>query len=276
MIQESIEAYHANQAVSHSKLETFRRRPALYYKKYIQKSLPEIEPSVAFRIGSAVHCAVLEPTTFTSRYAVKPEGIDRRTKIGKEDYAAFEAGANGKTIISGEDLSLVQSMTEAVRDNPIAAQLLENGTPEISWRTDGKISLQCRTDWFSQTGCELTNGRGYIVDLKTIDSLDDSYRGFERAVFSYGYHRQAGFYLPLVTEKLGIPIHDSYFIAVEKCEPFGVAVYRLSDEAVACGQDETIKDLQRLKSCIESGVWPNIDPVVRSVELPKWYTKEEQ
>jgi exodeoxyribonuclease VIII len=118
----------------------------------------------------------------------------------------------------------------------------------------------------------LSGGRPYVADLKTVESLDsDSFRNFERAVFNFGYHRQAGFYLPLITEILGSPVFDFFFIAVEKVEPYGVAVYRLSDAAIARGQDETVSDLIRLKSCQDSQQWLNIEPSLREIGLPKWY-----
>jgi len=37
-MSETIEQYHANPAISHSKLECYRRRPALYFKKYVARS----------------------------------------------------------------------------------------------------------------------------------------------------------------------------------------------------------------------------------------------
>ena len=47
MIIETNEVYHSNPAVSHSKLETFRRRPALYYKRYIAQEIQPEAPSAA-------------------------------------------------------------------------------------------------------------------------------------------------------------------------------------------------------------------------------------
>ena len=277
MIQESGADYHANPAISHSKLECFRRRPALYYKKYIAKTIEREEPSTAFRVGSAAHCSVLEPTEWAKRYAVKPEGIDRRTKDGKEKWAQFEEQNAGKTIIDQDEAATVLKMRDAVFENKLGAQLLGRGVPEATWRTGGSMPLQCRSDWFNPDGCELTEGRAYVADLKTVESLDDeSFSNFERAVFRWGYHRQAGFYLPLISELWSKPVFDFVFIVVEKCEPFGVAVFKLTDDAVALGQDETVADLRDLKRCIDNDTWPNIDPVVRELGVPAWYRKEAQ
>lgn len=274
MITESNEVYHANTAISHSKLELFRRRPISYYRRFVAKTLARPETTEAFRIGSAAHCAVLEPEEFGNRYAQRPEGIDRRTKDGKVAFAQFEAENVGKVIIDSGELGDVREMVAAVNHHPLASQLLAAGKPELTWRVEpkGSLALQCRTDWFNLAGCELSQGRPYVADLKTVESLDsDAFRNFERACFSFGYHRQAGFYLPLITEITGSPVFDFFFIAVEKVEPFGVAVYRLSDAAIARGQDETITDLVRLQSCLASNVWPNLDPGLREIGLPKWY-----
>ena len=271
---ETNEQYHANEAISHSKLELFRRRPISYYRRFIAKTVARPETTEAFRIGSAAHCTVLEPATFWSRYALRPEGIDRRTKDGKIAFAEFEAANVGKTVITQDEAGAVQEMKAAVQHHPLASQLLAAGKPELTWRVEPKdsLALQCRTDWFNPAGCELSGGRPYVADLKTVESLDsDAFRNFERACFSFGYHRQAGFYLPLITEITGAPVFDFLFIVVEKAEPYGVAVYRLSDAAIARGQDETITDLVRLQSCLASNVWPNLDPALREIGLPKWY-----
>jgi exodeoxyribonuclease VIII len=115
-------------------------------------------------------------------------------------------------------------------------------------------------------------GRPYVVDLKTVESLDsDTFRNFERACFGYGYHRQAGFYLPLITEITQQPVFDFFFVAVEKCEPFGVAVYKLTDEAIGRGQDETVEDLIKLRKSYAENSWPNIDEGLIEIKLPKWY-----
>jgi len=274
MISESNEVYHANEAISHSKLELFRRRPISYYRRFIAKTVARPEPTEAFRLGSAAHCAVLEPATFWDRYALRPDGIDRRTKDGKIAFAEFEAANAGKTIITQDEGWSVQEMTAAVLLHPLASQLLAAGKPEISWRVSpaNSLALQCRTDWFNPAGRELTGKRPYVADLKTVESLDaDAFRNFERACFNFGYHRQAGFYLPLITEILGSPVFDFYFIVVEKAEPYGVAVYRLSDAATARGHDETITDLIRLQACVKSEQWPNLPNELREIGLPKWY-----
>ena len=275
-MSESIEQYHANPAISHSKLECYRRRPALYYKKYVAKTLPPSEDTGAFRLGSAVHCAVLEEKQFSARYIQKPD-CDRRTKEGKIQFAEFSAQHADKTLLDADEMSQVVQMREAIAAHPLASQLLADGLAETTWRKEQPNALgalQCRTDWFSSLGCELSDFKPYVLDIKTVESLDsDAFRNFERAAFNYGYHRQAGFYLPLINEIFQWSVSRMYYVAVEKCEPYGVAVYTLSDDAIAKGQDENIADLVRLKRSLETNEWPNIDPTLHELKLPAWYAK---
>ena len=276
MSAETIEAYHANPAISHSKLECYRRRPALYYKKYVAKTLPPPEDTSAFRLGSAVHCAVLEEKQFSARYIQKPD-CERRTKEGKIQFAEFAAQHADKTLLDADEMQQVVAMREAIAAHPLASQLLGDGLAETTWRKEQPNALgalQCRTDWFSSLGCELSDGKPYALDIKTVESLDsDAFRNFERAAFNYGYHRQAGFYLPLINEIFQWSVSRMYYVAVEKAEPYGCAVYTLSDDAIARGQDENIADLVRLKRSLEMNEWPNIDPTLHELKLPAWYTK---
>jgi hypothetical protein len=276
MIKEPIEAYHSNPAISHSKLELFRRRPVLYYKRYIAKTLPEQEQSPAFRMGSAVHCAVLETKTYHDRYATKPEGIDRRTKEGKAAYAEYEARHAGKTLISSEEQDAVDNIYEEISNHPVASQLLGEGLPELTWRTKGPIALQCRTDWFRESASVLGDGP-LVVDLKTTESLDDeAFSNFERSAFKFGYHRQAGFYCSLISELTGKPVTKFAFLVVEKQEPYGIRIFSLSERAIILGQEETVADLKRIKNCLDLGAWPNLAEDVRILHIPKWYGGQDQ
>lgn len=268
-----IEEYHAAESISHSKLEVFRRRPALYKKRFIDKSSKR-EESPAFTVGSALHCAVLEPGEYPHRYVLKADGIDRRTKDGKAKWEAFCEAHAGKVVLDREDADLVAEMVDAVVKNPTAAQLLRGGEAEVSWRASAKSlphPMQCRTDYFNAKGCDLSNGRPYVADVKTVDSLDGAeFRNFDRAFVNFGYHRQCGFYLPLLQD-CGVVCWDFFFIVVEKCEPFGCVVYKPDEQAVSRGIDENVSDLARLASCYLKNDWPNMPAGVQTIGLPSWY-----
>lgn len=270
----SAEDYHASECISHSKLEVLRRRPALYKRTYIDKTVTR-EETRAMVVGQALHCLTLERAHFESRFAVKPDDIDRRTTAGKSFWLAFCERNKGKLILDGEEHAQVVSMRDAIIEHPLAWELLREGEPEVTWRAKANtlpVPLQCRTDWFNENGCELSEGRPYVADVKSVDSLDcEEYRNFERAFVNLGYHRQCGFYLPLLQD-CGATCWDFFFIVVEKKEPFGCAVYKPNEDAVSRGMDETLSDLSHLSECYARNLWPNMPTTLQEIGLPLWYT----
>lgn len=274
----SSESYHEADAIGHSKLEVFRRRPALYRQMFIDRTTPR-EETRAMVVGQALHCAVLEAPTLEQRFAVRPEGIDRRTNVGKAAWEKFCGEANGKKILDGDEAGMVRRMAKAICEHPTASKLLTGGEAEVTWRARANtlpIPLQCRTDYFNGAGCELSGRRPYVVDLKTVETLDgEEFRNFERAFVSRGYHRQVGFYCPLLTD-CGVTCWDFYFVAVEKQQPFGCAVYQPNEDAVARGMEETVRDLERLAQCYRTGDWPNMPEEVQEIRLPEWYVRQQQ
>lgn len=264
ILDESNADYHACQAVSHSKLETFRRRPILYRKQYIDGTL-EKPTSAAFAMGSALHCAVLEPGEFSRRYIQRPN-IDRRTKEGKAAYEAFVADNEGKEVLDGDDFSTVLAMRRSIQLHASAQKLLQQGEAEVTWRVAHAglpVPLQCRTDWVNPKG-------GYIADVKTVSSLGSDDMEFARTVAAFGYHRQAAFYLDILA-KCGLTDLSWYFIVVEKCEPFGTIVFKLDQSALEVGANENGNDLFRLCRAYAENIWLNTPEDIQSISLPGWY-----
>ena len=73
------EDYHADtSAISASGLKLFMRSPAHYYATYLDPNRIERSPTPAMRVGTATHCAILEPERFSAEYIALPEGLDRR------------------------------------------------------------------------------------------------------------------------------------------------------------------------------------------------------
>ena len=258
ILDESSFAYHSNEAISHSKLKTFRKRPLLFKKRYIDKLLAP-ENSAAFTLGSALHCSVLEPNEYAIRYVIAPD-VDRRTKAGKEEWAAFQAENAGKEVVSREDAELVKRMAEACRSHRLAADLMSEGEAEVTWRVqmDG-LTLQARTDWVNTKG-------GYILDVKTTEYLSD----FARMAVNFGYHRQAAFYTTLLA-KLGHTNVDFYFLVVEKKEPYGTVLFKADADFLAKGYEENREDLAKLAQSYATGVWPNAPEQLMNLSLPAWY-----
>ena len=245
--------YHADPAVSASHLHAVAKSPQAYWARFLDPNRPAVEPTAAMRFGSLTHCAVLEPDDLLQRYGVAP---DRRTKTGKEQAEAMTA--SGIEPVSQADLTTALSIAAAVRNHPVAAELLATGRAEQSfWWNDMDTGLRCkcRPDWYYGTT---------VVDLKT--TLDASPSGFARSVANYRYHVQAAHYLR------GLHGAERFvFIAVEKTYPYAVGVYELDDAAMNEGYTLRRRDMRRIQTCHAGARWPGFtDDYVAELSLPRW------
>jgi len=259
------DAYHAHPAISKSGLDLIARSPLHFWARYLDPNRVPTEPTAAMRLGTAVHTHVLELDQWQQRYITAPEGIDRRYKVGKEAWAAFEAQSEGRTVISREDADLVMKMGRSVFGHPAAAMLLGlPGKAETThmW-TDAATGLQCkcRPDWLTDDGL-------LIVDPKTTENA--SPREFARSIAEWRYHVQAAWYLDGLEQTTGIRPEQFIFICVEKKAPFACAVYAADAEMIAAGAQTAARDLEVLATCKAADAWPGYNNQIEPISLPAW------
>jgi hypothetical protein len=218
------------------------------------------------RLGTALHTHVLELDQWDQQIAVAPQ-CDRRTKAGKEAFAAFEADAAGKTVITAEDAEVVMQMGRSIMRHPGAAMLLGlAGKAETThmW-TDATYGLECkcRPDY-------LTNDGTIVVDLKT--TRDASPRGFRHSITSFRYHVQAGWYLHGIEQFTGKRPDQFIFVCVETTAPYAVAVYAADAEMIERGYQQAMEDLGKLAVCKAADNWPSYSDQIEPISLPDWMT----
>lgn len=239
------------------------------------------EPTPAMKFGSALHTAVLEPEKFDNEFCVAGQCEATVKSTGKRCGNAgtifdgggwlcgvhgkgVEAQGVGKTIISQGDKDSIENIVRAISFNRAAKSILdsyghnevsaffkhpETGT-ECKLRTDG-----IRPEW------------GAAFDVKTIDNA--SPREFERAIAKWRYDAQAAFYQDGLAQ-VGITIGHFVFIVVEKSAPYGVATYRLMDEAIQAGREAYLHDLRIYAECERTGIWPGYDSEFQDITIPRW------
>jgi len=265
-------AYHAGPGVSQSTLKAFKLSPA-HGKAQMDK---HSEPTAAMKLGTAVHCAVLEPKRFDSLYVGAPD-IKRNSNAGKEAYAAWASENVGKEIIDGDDLALVKKMREAVRAHEVAATLTTGVIEQAAYWIDETTGLLCK--------CKpdaIVFEQGVILDLKTTND-DATEKAFGKAVGNYGYHIQAAFYLDGVKEALKqSSVVDSrsvglqstperfVFLVVEKSAPHGVALFELDFSDLCIGREAYKKYLQELAICQMENYWPSYRQGIQTIKIPTW------
>ena len=279
--------YHASPALGVSKLKIFRHSPALYFGRFISKTIPPPEPTPALLFGSAAGALILEGrSVYDTQYYTVPEGVGRVRKEDKETRATLEARNPGKQALNFADAVAIEQMNRNVHAHHLAGPLLAACKPEITWRIRGEhFHVQVRTDAFSEEGCEVTEGVPFIADLKTIAELpDDDPEVISRQIMTFAYHLQAVIYRSVVAEVL--KFRDGfqppfYFVFVAKEPPYAVKVVELDQTALDLGFRQVSDTIHRLTECHKTGRWPlswdDMSPTkkVPSVALPAYYLKRE-
>ena len=234
------------------------------------------EASAAMELGTAVHAIALEGQAAFARVCELPpeeKAASPYTNAGKAWRA--EVRAAGRIPITDLDLEKIEAMHAALGQHRAAAQIFEAVPDEdreivIAWETQrgpGGIKCKLRADmiWTTPT-------RRVVVDLKT--TRDASPAGFAKSVANFGYHMQAAHYLDGVRNAFGGEV-DFVIIAVENVAPYAVAVYRLTDDAIAQGHIERDRALYKYKAYQDN---PDAAPEgypqhIQELYLPAWAFK---
>lgn len=248
-VNETNKAYHEYvAAVSKSRLAKMSVCPQ--YFKWCEDN-PQ-EPTQDLIFGSAFHKAVLEPDTFNEEFAVMTNDIDRRTKLGKEQYAQFLLENENKGILSQEDYETILNMLNAVNCNKYAKALLKGTKEQSLYYVDDLTNIPCKVRPDCRTEIQ---DRVVIVDLKSCKSAAPE--DFMRDVVKFAYDLQVAMYKIGVSKTLGIPLDkiDFVFIAVEKKSPHLIGIYEANEDIFNRGESLYRKYLGTLKQCLETNDW---------------------
>jgi len=250
--------YELIDALNWSSLRHMATSPLLYRWR-IDHPRPD---SAALSMGRVIHCAVLEPDEFASRYIPQPSDIDLRTKAGKE----WRETVGDRELIKPADWAVVDRCVAAVNAHEPAHDLLAATKRELPavWLKHG-INCKARIDALKP---------GVIVDLKTTRDLGR----FPRDAAELYYHGQLAWYLDgAVAAGLLSPDSDAYIVAVETSEPFDVAAFRLPQYVVQEGRNLCERLFSLWLECDRSGCWHGRFPAVTDLELPRWaYAEQEE
>lgn len=257
--------YREHPAVSRSELWRISESPEKFkwYKEH-----PE-QPTPALIFGQLFHSLALQPETVKDLFAIAPN-VDRRTKVGKEAFATFEAESTGKTIITADMVNIATDMVDSLFSNEFAKKLL-NGEKEkpFFWTDDitGE-ECKCRADCLTEIGDQLI-----IVDLKTAECAETE--AFMRAAIKHGYDLQSAMYSEGVKKNTGKdPIF--VFIAIEKKPPYAVNVLQADTLFLRRGGDIFRELIGIYHDCKQSDNWYGYlgkHNMINNLALPAWLAK---
>lgn len=245
--------YDALPALNYSGAKELLKSPA-HYKAYLAR---EREETKALRVGSAVHCAVLQGNeAFNAAFAVSPK-FDRRTKEGKAAYEAFEATAAGKTVLSEDEWTIVDEVHRA------ALACTFNHKFKFT-ATEFMIATEyCGTP--IKSALDAIDADGYIYDLKTTE--DASEAGFLKSVRAFKYNLQAVFYTMAYSCFYGRKPAGFRFIVVEKEPPYATAVYELGPELMTWGLFDFEAAVKAYKTASALDEWPGYPDDIRVIDI---------
>ena len=103
-----------NRPLSYSSLKEFAKSPR-HYIEYINK--PKFAPTDAMKLGSMVHCLLLQSHDFDNQFLIAPE-INKRTNAGKEEWSNLLLNNPNKQIVSNEDYTTASNLVRSAFANP--------------------------------------------------------------------------------------------------------------------------------------------------------------
>lgn len=266
------EEYQAVDAVNISRLKELKRS-GLHYQHRL--TTPITSPPLV--LGTAAHCAVLEPERFSRQFAVwsrRSETTGNLCPRNGQHWEKFKADNAGKDVITEDECALALAIASAVRSDPCAAPYLATGEPEVvlEWELAVEDEFRRRTrmqpckgrvDWITHL-----DGQAYLVGLKS--ARDARPVIFGTAAARLSYHLQWAFYCDGYLAITG-RLPKLREIVVESAAPHDVVVFDIPDDVVEQGRDEYRALLAHLRQCEERNEWLGVANAAEQVlTLPTW------
>ncbi len=245
--------YHSLSGISKSGLDKIDRSPAHY--KYGER-----KPSTRnMEIGTAIHCAILEPVRFDNEYVI----TESETRTAAE-YKKQKALHGGELTLTKQEGKKIKGMQESIHNDLEAMKILTSeGEAELSAiciDPETGIQIRSRFDWLSKDGTAL--------DLKK--TQDARQQKFSRSICDYRYHVQDAMYSFVYELITGEKLKAFKFLAVEEDAPHACKVYELDELSKEIGFHYFRKNLRTYAECLSKDKWPIPEMGDGIIELPNW------
>ncbi|WNO60414.1 PD-(D/E)XK nuclease-like domain-containing protein [Rheinheimera sp. MMS21-TC3] len=260
------EQYHKAEAISKSGLDLIAGNPSTYQW---QKDAPvDTEKLDALDVGTALHCAMLEPEEFSDRFIIMPD-FNLRSNDGKASRDSFmvEVQAENKIVLASEVDRQLKLMRDSAYAHPMVRRLMAapgQNEASIFW-TDKETGQQCRV----RPDRHITDSDlgPVIIDVKKCADISR----LERHVEDYRYHVQHAMYCDGYKAHFGEE-PTFLFLVIDSTISAGryrVDVVELEDLWVNDGYDLYRRDLTTYAQCKQNNDWLHI----RELKRPRWANK---
>lgn len=219
--------------VSSSGLKQILRSPA-HFQRYLnrkEESLPHLD------LGTAVHCAILEPERFHREYISLP--VNKIDIFHEADLQLIQ-GEKQVRFLTESQMAVVEGIVEQLERKPDIKHMMQTGQPEKSlfWR-DPKTGIRCKIR------PDMLVLPDFMLELKT--TFDPSLAVFQRTCQMQFYHMTAAMYLAGVEQVTGI--RPAYmFVVASRFPPYSVESFVPSTSLLDKGNDLFREALKKLKA----------------------------
>lgn len=263
--KQDIREYHNSDGISKSGLDLIAKSPLHFWDRYINPNKEQMDKK-ALKIGRLAHALLLEPELIDKEYNILPcekqISLDDDAWLAYKDSPQFNAyewkiteklakfiGTDDtRETIKVSDYLDVKRMVGFLKQSLEANLVLSDGEPEVSfYNIDGNHTKRCRADFLRNDNI--------IVDYKTVAGgffSDGSADSFQRTAYKLGYHKQAAWYMDIISAELGVQMEGFIFIVQEKTRPYAYEIYQLDDEFIDVGRKEVAKNYDLYKKCMEA------------------------
>jgi exodeoxyribonuclease VIII len=177
-------------------------------------------------IGTALHCAILEPEKYKDHIVVS--ALKGRTAKG---FEAEQLENKNKVVLTSDEYDQVNLMAKSVLCHPAAKSILDLvGDCESSVFVEDKETgahLKCRPDK------DAVQSAGIVIDVKTTANIDDwrSDKQWINPLYKFNYGHGASFYTDVLEQHYNTEIESFVFLVIQNSVRLGrypVAVFTIS------------------------------------------------
>lgn len=258
----SNELYHADRtAVSSSSLKLMiEKSPKSMIMAH--NGLLYRRESLAFRIGTVLHMAILEPEKFRKLFVIQPAFSGKGSVSMKADWRL--SLPPDAVILKEDEYNDLQEMINSVLSHQDACNILKKGKAEMAgyYRDpDTGIKIRIRPDFLHLDHMAL-------LDVKTTQDVRASQ--FMKSIWSWRYDFQMSHYSEGIFRITKKAVQYPLILAVEKNPPFECALYLCDQRMIDKGLSDYKLALNRLKQCIDENMFDSYQKTMQQISLPDW------
>jgi len=278
-IHELENEYFAMDSISSSQLKDLISSPAIYYAKYIEKTMPSFD-SYATNLGSKIHAYLLQPElvdisyqSFSIAPCLPTHSFESIMKEAKSRWKTIEV-ENGNTemiyieepksddakkkmldaltdyyekeiILPGEITKIIRYVNE-LNTNPITREVLNSLVKKeyVLLDTTDDINMKCKLDGLTDDG--------WVIDYKSCEHpINDELACY--SIRKYGYHISAALYC-YIAKRNGLDIKGFKWIFQNKGSG-QCGVMECPVELLELGMRKVKLGLEILARCRVTNVW---------------------